>query len=955
MECEYCGFQVPEGQDACPRCGALNDVPPPPVVSVDRVACKACSTINHSSAEYCVSCGAPMAVITRVTQLVRTRERDELETWRVYGIETLMVGRESELKQLEKSHEQVTKTRTMSCVAVTAPVGLGKSRLFAEFRRKVDESLSATIVLRAESRDESSGPYSVFSRLLRQRFYIAEKEPPEMARRKLLEACKTIVGADAERVAHLVGQIIDIGFENSPHVPDAGNTEGALDLERHAHDALIQLLRADAANNPVVIILEDLQFATRPVLALLSYMRTQLQESPILLLVSWNPDELPEDHPARQLVVDVHLGLAPLSDREVRAFVHDTLRRASVPGSLVDRITEAAHGNPLTVEEFLRILIAENVIDTRTERWTVHVDRLKDVELPTTVEGAVEARLRALTQDERRVLGMASCVGQVFWPELVGALYHLHEDHLGQPIAHWADGDLDRRVDDVLESLERKDMIRRHEDALFENIEQFYFKHRLEQRKVYETLPLQDRQRYHRLIPQWLERRLPTREGFEEIIASHYDRARSLEPAARHYIAAANSARARYDNQHAIKLYLKGLAYLSDSDIELKLSAFHDLGTVYDLLGEYDQALGYYREMLRYAWILNDRAKGGVGYNKIGRAHRSLGEYDRALEHFHLALELFRSFDDIRGIASTLDDIGKIHWIRGNYSEAETFYTAGLHLRREASDARSVALSLNHLGSLKLQQGDLNEAMVYFREALELRRSAGDRQGVVDSYNNLGILLLERGDIDEARQLFEEALESSRGIDYRGAQAIILNNLGEMALMAGETREARVRLVEALQRAEDGGDRRVIFDILRNLARLELREFNRDVAFERIHEALQIANQLDSDMLIASGLLGLADIHAASLHAAADEEDHVALAQAAFSDAVDLFHRVGNESELAKCLTAFGRFCLDIDDAEHGREHLNRAVEIFDRLGMRQMLEQTRQVMDSIESSSESF
>jgi tetratricopeptide (TPR) repeat protein len=954
MECHYCGFEL-SGGDTCGRCGSISESPPPALESLDKVACKACNAINHSSAEYCIACGAPMAVITRVTQLVRTREREELDTWRVYGIETSMVGRDTELEALMAAHDLATQTSKMVSVAVTAPLGLGKSRLFAEFRRKLDEVLSSTIVLHGESRDESGGPYSVFSRVLRHRFYISEKEPSEMARRKLLEACKTIVGTEAERVAHLIGQLIDIGFEGSPHVPEAGDTEGAYDLERRSHDALTQLLRSDSAQNPLVLILEDLQFATRPVLALISHLQKQLADSPILLVLSWNPEEVAKDSAVNEFEFDERYLLEPLSDREVRGFVNDTLRRASVPSSLIDRITEAAHGNPLTVEEFLRILIAGNVIDTRTERWTVHVNRLKDVELPTTVEGAVEARLRALTDDERLILGMASCIGQIFWPELVAALYHLHEDHSGQPIAHWADGSLDTRVEDVLESLERKDMIRRHEDALFADVEQFYFKHRLEQRKIYDSLSLQERQRFHRLIPQWLERRLPSREGFEEIIANHYDRARSLEAAARHYLAAASTARARYNNQHAIKLYLKGLAYLSDGDIESKMSAFHDLGTVYDLLGEYDQALGYYREMLRYAWILNDRSKGGVGYNKIGRAYRSLGEYDRALEHFNLALDLFRSFDDIRGIASTLDDIGKIHWIRGAYNEAETFYTAGLHLRREATDPRSVALSLNHLGGLKLQQGDLQNAMVYFREALELRRSVGDRQGVVDSFNNLGALLLERGDLEESQTLFEEALELSRGMDYRGATGIILNNLGELSLMNGDTHKARVFLNEALRGAEDGGDRRVIFDIIRNLARLEMREFNREVALERINEALQIANQLDSDILIASGLMGLADIHAASVFSPSGQDDHPRLARGCFVDAAALLTKVGNESELAKCLTAFGRFCLEQGDEIEGRAHLNASILVFERLGMKQMTERSQHLIDSIGQVPESF
>jgi len=155
--------------------------------------------------------------------------------------------------------------------------------------------------------------------------------------------------------------------------------------------------------------------------------------------------------------------------------------------------------------------------------------------------------------------------------------------------------------------------------------------------------------------------------------------------------------------------------------------------------------------------------------------------------------------------------------------------------------------------------------------------------------------------------------------------------------------------------AEDGGDRRVIFDIVRNLARLEMREFNREVALERINEALQIANQLDSDILIASGLMGLADIHAASVFSASGQEDHARLARECFVDASALLTKVGNESELAKCLTAFGRFCLEQGDEVEGRAHLNASILVFERLGMKQMTEQSQHLIDSIGQVPESF
>lgn len=952
MQCSYCGFELDAQAEDCGRCGAAVVPDSSEHDAVEEfVDCPSCAAENNASAEYCTQCGSPMAVITRVMKLSRTREREPLETWRVYGIETRMVGRHRELGALFKAHDAMVESDTLTTVGVVGPMGLGKSRLFAEFQRQLDEQFAETYVMQAESRDEASGPYAMFERLLRNRFYIAEKEHPETARRKLVEAVETIMGTasgNAERVAHLVGELIAIEFEDSPYLPSVRDSEGATELDRKSFDALSELLTSDARRNPLVLILEDLQYATPEALELIKFLGEELADEPVLMALSWNPDEV-FGKELDSVSLKRRIELKPLADKEVEAFLLDTLRRAAhVPDDFVERIIEAAHGNPLTVEEILRILISQGIVDTRTNTWKIHLDKFEDVELPKTIEGVVEARLRTLTVAERRIMGMAACIGQNFWDELVLAIYHVWRDQHSDKPSYWADPTDDGRVRDILESLERKDMIRRSDDST-SSPQQFYFKHRIEPRKVYESLGPQQRQRYHKIIAQWLLAHFhDDLERMADTIAGHFDEARCLERAAEWYLRSARYARRRYDNRRAIELFLRGLSYLSDANLEEKMLAFHDLGSLYDFLGEHDQALAYYREMLRFAWMLNDRARGGVGYNKIGRAYRSLGEYDDALEHFELALRLFRSFDDLRGIASTLDDIGKIHWIRGNFETAEDFYTAGLQLRRKNSDQRSVALSLNHLGSLKLQCGRQREAMVYFRQALEIRKNLDDREGLVDSFNNLGALLHERGETSQALTLFEAALETSREIGYRNVQGIILNNLAETHMSLGDTSLARTHLDEALQVSEESGEKRALFDILRNLGKLELRALNHSLALERVNEAMKIANQLDSDLLIGIGLKSLADVHAGTLSTVDPESERFKLAEECYKDALGLLRDVGNESAEARCLASYGKFLIKQDKVREGTRLLKEALELFERLEMRKMHQDTARTLDAL-------
>ncbi len=894
-----------------------------------------------------------MAVITRIVTLSRAREREPLETWRVYGIETRMVGRAGDIASLHKALASASDEQRAVLVSVASSLGLGKSRLIAEFQRQIEEAYSETVFLQAACRDEVGGAYSMFGRLLKNRFYISDQEAPATARRQLEEAVEAIIGSqDAERVSHLVGHLVGLSFPNSPYVPNFRDTEGAFQLEERCFDAVEQLLRADARKNPLVIIFEDLQYATGQSLNLVAHLTRHLIGAPILFILSWNPDELITHQLVKELNVEIPIALRPLSDTEVCDFVRDTLRKAGeVPSALLEKIVASAHGNPLSVEEMLRILISEGVIDTRQQDWKIHTERVAEIALPSTVEETVQARLNALTDDERNVLEMAATVGTFFWPELVRCLYHLQIDQDQNNVRYWADVTIDERLAEILESLERKDMIRRQDDSWIRGFEELQFKHRIEREALYSHLNSARKQRYHRLIAQWVERNAGDGDDAHraaEMIARHYDSARCLEQAARKYIDAADYARARYMNRKSVELYTKGLSYLSDADIALKLRAFHDLGGVHDLLGEYDQSLAYFREMLRFSWIINDSAKGGVAYNKIGRAYRSLGEYDEALDNFERALDLFRKDADIRGVASTLDDIGKIHWIRGQYDRALQFYSSGLQLRRETADARSIALSLNHLGSLKLQRGELRDAMVYFREALELRRSIDDRQGVADSFNNLGVLCLERGEVEQSTTLFKEALQMARNIGYRGLEGIVLNNLGEAYLMAGLADQAAEVLTQAMQVAEDSGEKRVLFDVLRNLSKLALKDSDRKLALERIGDALELARGLEAQVLIGIGTQSLADVHAHFIFDNELGQQSIALADNHYRDAIAILEEVGNESQLGRCLSSYGHFLVEQGQLVQGKKQLELAGEIFKRLEMRKLWDATERIIHEI-------
>lgn len=967
MNCPRCGTAHPEPARKCRRCAS--PLPRPrckqckaavdwgryycdrhqPESAEDDENCPACGVLNHPEADYCAQCGSPMAVITRV---IETSDGDKHpDPWRVYGIETALIGRDHELDALQNVLAHAEDSSSSRVALITAKEGLGKSRLVAEFQRRLESSFSSTVVLRGVCRREVGGAFAVISRMLRSRFYIPDGDTTEMARRRLYEAVEALVGDRADHISPLVGELIGLPFPDAATDEETTGQASRDNLETPSFRAVEHLLRADAAKNPLLIILDDIHLASDATHRLLRHLIDELHDAPILFAFTQTETT---DRGLDAAEADLHLQLTPLSDAEVRRQVENILRLAEdVPETMIDDIVESAFGNPLAVEEMLRIFLAEGIVDTRREPWKIDRERIDDVELPSSVEETVAARLDGLNDNERLALEMASCVGSLFWSDLVHCLDRLRrnaDDRPENPLL--ADDDSHRArsgVDDVLESLERKDIIRRQSESRLPDQQEFFFKHRLERKALYDSLPARIRQRYHRLIAQWVDRKsIDGSDGIAEFVARHYARARCLRRAASHFLQAGDDARRHHANQKAIELYLEALGCLSDADMDLKMRAFHDVGSVYELLGEHRQALTYFHDMARYAWLLSDSAKGGAALNKIGRAHRGLGNYDASLQHFQRALDLFRGVDDERGVASTLDDIGMIYWVRGEQDQALDYYSAALEMRRALGDKRSIALSLSHVGSLHLSRGELRDAMTYYREALELRKQIDDPRGLASSYNQLGGLCVEREQFQKALPLFEKALDIASEIGFRGLESAIHNNLGEALMGLKQRNKARDHLNLAMEMATEISHRRVLFDVLRNLAELAVSEADRDLAIERIDEALDIARHLDSRSYIAIGELTRAQIHGEYIFDPSLADESAQMATEAYERAIELLDETGVDIQLAHALSNFGEFLVERGLPAKARPHLQRAAEIFSDLQLDTQKAAAKEVLESL-------
>jgi tetratricopeptide (TPR) repeat protein len=855
-------------------------------------------------------------------------------------------GRARELETLVATYEAVERDRALGFALVLGEPGMGKTRLLREATRRIAARAPEVRVLFGAGDGRGAG-HTAFARLLGGRVGITPSDSGTAQREKILAGVAEVLpAARVTEVAHLLAHLMRVPFPDSPVL--APLVDSPQQLEARTYIALRRFLAADANAGPLVLCLENLELCGTETINLLHYLAAGLRSAPVLMLCT-----------ARELLYDRHpsfgdtdvplaeLRLGPLDDHEAGTLLRELCRPL---GELPDRLVRHAaklRGSPRAIYELVRYLLEANVIvPDDADGWTIDRGRLALLVLPEDHAALTAARLAAMPEPDRDLLDKAAAVGETFWLDAVVALVRaaaLQSDAPDGPtLAEIATaGDRTRvTVAQGLARLAQTAWIVEVAESSAAGEREYQFAYPPLWSAAYGSIDEAKRRASHRVVAHWLELRPGGRRPVaQEDIGRHLELSGDVAAAAACYRRAADAARHSFFNARAIKLYGRALTCLGETDLAARIHLWHDLGSVYELKGEFDAALGAFERMLRLSWVVATRSKAAGAFNKMGRVWRRKGDLKLALEYLSRSKELFEQAADERGVAASLDDIGQVLYLLGRYDEAYERVTRALAARSRDGEPRSIAESLSNLGNIQKERGRFAEARNCHSESLELRRGIGDRAGVVGSLNNLAVLAFEVGDLEGARSGWEQALQEAEQIGALPLQALALTNLGELARIQGRSEEARRRLDEALALAEDIDDRRLQSEALRNLALLAHTGGDDDARdhAERALELARVAGLRDNE---GRCLLALAEVVGGNLFDAdmAGEPASTGRASSAetyYRRGIDLLRDIGNDSELAKGLELFGRHKIERGDLGSGSSLLREALAIFDRLGMK--------------------
>jgi class 3 adenylate cyclase/tetratricopeptide (TPR) repeat protein len=405
-------------------------------------------------------------------------------------LDSPLVGRAAELDLLKATFEEASVERACRVVTVIGAAGVGKSRLTSEFVSSV--GTRATVV---SGRCLPYGEGITFwplAEILREAAGVSERDTADEVRARVTGLVAPGEDADLvqERLAALLGQ-----------GPAPGIQETFWAVRR---------LFEQLGEGGLVVVFDDIQWAEPTFLDLLDYLAVFIQDTPILMVCLTRP-ELLEQRPAWMATNPNSrlVSLAALTDAESDGLITNLVGGADVPRNARNRIAEVAEGNPLFVEETLRMLVDDGLLRPTEGSWTVTAD-IADLSIPTTIQTLLGARLDRLPQAERAVLERASVIGRVFW---WSALEALSPEPQREGLAH------------ALQSLVRKELIRpdrtelRQEDA-------FRFAHILVRDAAYFGIPKATRADLHESLVDWFEAKVLDRSGdIESILGYHLEEA----------------------------------------------------------------------------------------------------------------------------------------------------------------------------------------------------------------------------------------------------------------------------------------------------------------------------------------------------------------------------------------------------------------------------------------------
>nr|BAL58740.1 XRE family transcriptional regulator [Candidatus Acetothermum autotrophicum] len=729
------------------------------------------------------------------------------------------VGREAERAQLQK-HLQDARSGHGCLVLLSGEPGVGKTRLAQEVLREVQSQ--GALVLWGRCR-EGVSPYLPLAEALRDQLSIVQYRD--------IAAVKPVWLAE---IVALVPEMRTL----LPQIPQNPSLEPQ-QAQWRFFEAVAQFFAGLAQSprfeqKPLVLWLDDLQWAATDLLDLLEHLCHRIAHAPVCVVGAYRSTEITPQHPlSKKLIVGCkqsrHIVLSRLPYAELERLLAQLGLRDADFCRLIYRESQ---GNPLFLTVILRSLFDKKILTIAPSGRWVCKERVSTEEFGAReLKDLMQQRLARLSPSEYRLLQCAAVLGESFSEEFIRWLWGGSEKKLSQSLSALCDAGLLTLSGPGL---------------------RYDFAHDRFREIVYDGTSPAERRLLHRRVAQAIER-LYEPELAEHCaqLAFHYDRAEEWPAALRYSLSALERAVARYHYETALQMAeiglraaqrlaqpetifkvllkraaiyhrlgrrteqkrdLKALFALKSKlgkklSVSLEIAAYHARAVFCRAVGCYNEGVDAARQMLALLQKTNNRSQEAKALLLLGSCYWVWGRYTQALHYAQRARALSKALTDQESLGDALHLLGQIHAHTGAYSDAGRYYRSALQVRRKIGDQSGVAYSTNNLGNHYRAVGGYQKALDAYQQSLALYEEIGHEQGRGRVLSDIADLYCYLGSYEKSLQYAQEALE---------IQEIVrdLDNKAQTLMVKGHALEGLGQVHKALRCYQQA---KVLFERVRDV------------------------------------------------------------------------------------------------------------------------------------------
>lgn len=752
-----------------------------------------------------------------------------------YGIEeprARLIGRERELGDLTTAFGDITRGLGRF-VAITGEAGIGKSRILGELKRTVEADIAKPLWLEGRCTELSmTTGYGPFLDLFRRLFgWHPQDDETERASRIIhfleeMGAHEELTEEQIGEVGPILGKLLSVRFgsEWDRVLANADSQQ----IRHRSFQAILDFLLGLSRRQPLILVLEDLHWSDSLSLDLIALLMESLPGAAIMLNCIYRSVK---DHRSRDLIIIAsrkcpgcytEIVLRELTQKESNTFIEGLLGNQQLSSTLNDFLFQRSQGNPLYLQEIIRSLVEEGILNFNDGNWTFEPAYGEHLSVPVAIQSIIQSRVDRLPFRLKQALQRAAVIGQTFTARLIEAI--------PPPAA-----ELERALHDLTDSA----FI--FQERSFPEIE-YSFRHVLLQEAIYQSIPQRRRKELHRLVAESIERLFPDRlKEHCERLAYHFNKSDDADKAVEYLLKAGEKARLSYSNEEACRYFKEVLRRLESLDRSIardrqRLTAYDGLARVSLLAYQMREAERYFRRSLDLArsmglearelvHLLHGQALVAYDTNRseemirigrqglillgkerasvevalmnlsVARGFRNMRENEQYLKYAKRNAKFIKRLPYTADLLWPLINIAHSQLDLNNPDQAKNWfrYTEELAIRHQ--DLNALAIVRGEIGlHIYRLQGDHRRALEQHRTNLALDRKIGSGRLAFDLFS-VGRNWEFLGNLQKALQYYREALP--HGVGWAGEfNGIIHKNMGIILFCLNKKEEALQSLRE---------------------------------------------------------------------------------------------------------------------------------------------------------------